>query len=163
MALGGPLRELLRHVGQLGQRLRRRRDAGGREVLLVVIEAVGVGEERHRAALAAVLGVGADRVRELVEVNAVALHVRVQVDPRTRGAELADDVGGVRHGDVGTLTGADRLQHLVVVLAILDDYVHRGTSLEVGDDLRDGLAIGEECKTSMSPVGSTPAAPGVGR
>ena len=59
-----PHRQLLRVGGQLGDRLRRRGDAGLLEERLVVVEAVRVGEQRQRAALAAVLRVVLRRRRE---------------------------------------------------------------------------------------------------
>ena len=77
----------------------------------------------------------------------VALQVGGQVAPRAGRAELADVVGGTGQGDVGTLTGADRLGGLVVVLPRPDDDLDLGElCLEPVDRLLDrvGFPVAEE-------------------
>ena len=115
-AVAAPAGQLLRVLGQLGQRLRRAGDARLGEQLLVVVQPVRVGEQRHRAPPVLVRGVLLDQLRDVAQVDVVALQVGGQVAPRAGRAELADVVGGTGQGDVGTLTGADRLGGLVVVL-----------------------------------------------
>ena len=68
------------------------RDAGLLEERLVVVEAVGVGEQRQRAALAAVLRVVLRRLREQIDRDVVLLHQRRQVDPAARPAVVGDVV-----------------------------------------------------------------------
>ena len=109
------LRQPLRVGVELGDGLRRRRDAGLREQVLVVVEPVDVGQQRHRAAGPVVLGVLADRRRELVDVDVVAVDVRLQIDPGAGAAEGAGVVGreGERH--VRGVAPTDRGDDLVVV------------------------------------------------
>ena len=60
---------------------------------LVVVEAVGVGEERQRAARALVLRVVPRRRREDVDVDLVLLEIGREVDPAPGRAEDADVLG----------------------------------------------------------------------
>ena len=109
------LRQLLRVRRQLGDRLRWARDPRLREQRLVVVEAVGVGEQRQRAPLPAVLRVVAGRRREPVDVDVILLQVGRQVDPGAAAAVVADVVGVERADDVGRRSRADRGDDLRVV------------------------------------------------
>jgi hypothetical protein len=114
------LRQLLRVRGELRHRLRRAGEPGRLEHLLVVVEAVDVGEQRQGTALALVLRVVLRRLREHVDVDLVLRQERFQVDPRTRVAVAADVRGCERAHDVRHLAAADRGGDLVVVDAADD-------------------------------------------
>src|SRR5215211_8005611 len=82
-------RELLRHRGELRDRLRRALVAGLREQRLVVVETVGVRQHREGAPGALEGRVVARSRREDRVLDAVLLHVRAEVDPgaaRAKGA-----------------------------------------------------------------------------
>src|SRR5262249_18821584 len=85
--------------------LRRARDPRLREQVLVVVEAVVVGEEWHRAARALVLGVLLDCLRERADVDVVAVDVGLEVDPGPARAERPGVVGGAGEVDVGAGVG----------------------------------------------------------
>ena len=81
--------QLLGIRGELGHRLGRAADPGLLEHLLVVVEAVGVGQRRQRALLARDLRVAERRRCELADRHVVLLHERRQVFPQAARAVLA--------------------------------------------------------------------------
>ena len=86
VGVAGGLGELHRVGVELGAGLRRGRDAGGLEVVLVVVQAVGVAEQRQRALVAVELGVlQLRRGERRRRVDAGLLHERRR-GRRTRGS-----------------------------------------------------------------------------
>ena len=134
--VGVLLRQLLRIRRQLRERLRRPGQARLLEERLVVVEAVGVREERQRAARSLVLGVVPRRRREDVGVDLVPLEQRAEIDPATRGAVDPDVLGGERAHHIGSGTRAERGNDLVVVDAAHDLDLDAGVLLVVLGDQR---------------------------
>ena len=138
---------------ELGEGLGRRGDAGLREHRLVVVEAVGVAEERQRALVSLVL-----RVVELClgerrrRVDAGLLEERREVDEGVRAAELADVVGRERRHHVRGL-GPTRTQRLVdLVVGDVADCLDG----DVGVDLLEGSDV---VLDRLDLVGCAPAVP----
>jgi hypothetical protein len=125
-------------------------DAGRLEQLLVVVEAVVVGEQRQRAPLALVLRVVARRPREQRRVDLRLLHQRCEVDPPAAAAVVADVVRVERADDIGRRARANGGDDLVVVDAA--DHVDR--------DLRMRLVIfGSQLLEAGQLVPGAPAHP----
>ena len=146
--------ELLGHGREFGHCLRRRRVASVHKQFLVVVEPVGVGQHGHRAALTFELRVVTNHSWDLVEVDAVTLHIIRQVAPRSSGAELANLVGRVRQHDVNGLARSDGLDGLFVILPLLNLHLDaRVCRLKLIDGRLDSgrLAIGEEVPECNRP------------
>ena len=146
-------RQLLRVRRQLRERLRRALQPGRLEHRLVVVEAVDVGEQRQRAALALVLGVVHRRRREDARLDPVLLHVRSQVDPAAGRTVDADVRRRERADDVGRVAAAERGDDLVVVDAADDlDLDGRVLAVVLGRDLL------ELAQLAGAPARPTPSA-----
>ena len=138
---------------ELGEGLGRRGDAGLREHRLVVVEAVGVAEERQRALVSLVLRVVELRLGERRRrVDAGLLEERREVDEGVRAAELADVVGRERRHHVRRL-GPTRTQGLVdLVVGDVADCLDG----DVGVDLLEGSDV---VLDRLDLVGCAPAVP----
>src|SRR4051794_38964156 len=81
-------------------------DAGLREQVLVVVQPVVVGEQRHRAADAVVLGVRLHCLGDVVQVHLVALDVAAEVLEGAGLAVLPERVGVAGDRDVRSCAAA---------------------------------------------------------
>ena len=142
-------RELL-HVGRhLGPRRRRRSDARLLEHVGVVVQAVRVRGERHRALHASVLGELDRGRRELRHVDAVGVDLRLEILPRARRAEVRDVVHVGRDGDVGRRPARHRRLDLRVVDAAGD--VDRDPRLQLVQPVEHRLELLELAAAPVRP------------
>ena len=142
-------RERLHRGRHLGPRLGRRGDTRFLEQVGVVVEAVRVRGERHRALHAPVLRELDGGRRELRHVDAVGVDLRLEILPRARRAEVRDVVHVGRDGDVGRRPARHRRLDLRVVDATGD--VDRDPRLQLVQPIEHRLELLELAAAPVRP------------